>query len=37
MNVAGYIFAGIIVVFAVVVWLVKRRLERAVDDGTPAE
>ncbi|HOB57445.1 MAG: DedA family protein [Microbacteriaceae bacterium] len=37
LHYAGYIFAGIIVVFAVVVWLVKRRLERAVDDGTPAE
>ena len=37
LHYAGYIFAGIIVVFAVVVSLVKRRLERAVDDGTPAE
>jgi len=37
LHYAGYIFAGIIVVFAVVVWLVKRRLERAVDGETPAE
>ena len=37
LHYAGYIFAGIIAVFAVVVWLVKRRLERAVDGETPAE
>jgi membrane-associated protein len=37
LHYAGYIFAGIIVVFAVVMWLVKRRLERAVDVETPAE
>lgn len=37
LHYAGYIFAGIIVVFAVVMWLVKRRLERAVDGETPAE
>lgn len=38
LHFAGYIFAGILVVFVVVVWLVKRRLERIVedDDGTDA-
>jgi membrane-associated protein len=37
LHYAGYIFAGIIAVFAVVVWLIKRRLERAVDGETPVE
>ena len=37
LHFAGYIFAGIIAVFVIVVWLIKRRLERAVDDGTPVE
>lgn len=37
LHFAGYIFAGIIAAFVIVVWLIKRRLERAVDDGTPVE
>jgi len=37
LHFAGYIFAGIIAVFVIVVWLIKRRLERAVDDETPVE
>ncbi len=37
LHFAGYVFAGILVVFVVVVWLVKRRLEQTVDEVVEQE
>ena len=36
LHFAGYIFAGIVAAFAVTTWLIKRRLEREIDEP-PAE